>query len=151
MRQASQLRSQPLSGWCFENFWSRVRFLIRPCKWTEPLTRPYPHPIHHGRSSLHGFLGCVERPRSQWLYSPGSQRGTNYVSSRDLSQKSQKGFMVNVKKSKPDVHQPFEHLGLSFSMTLQRVHPAEYLITKVVAAMSAQDSPQLITPRVPLV
>jgi hypothetical protein len=57
------------------------------------------------------------------------------------------GFLVNVKKSRLEVSQVFEHLGLSFNTALQTIRPADHLVTKVVAAVSAIHSQQLLTPR----
>jgi hypothetical protein len=59
------------------------------------------------------------------------------------------GFMINVKKSRLEVSQHFEHLGLFFDTALQTVRPADHLVAKVIRQVSALGpSTQLTTPRV---
>ena len=56
--------------------------------------------------------------------------------------------MVNEKKSRLQVSQHFQHLGLFFDLSLQVIRPADHLITKVIESVSALDPDTLlITPR----
>jgi hypothetical protein len=57
------------------------------------------------------------------------------------------GLLINKSKSRLEVSQSFEYLGLHFETCSASVRPADHLITKLIAAAAPQSLPEFITPR----
>jgi uncharacterized integral membrane protein len=71
---------------------------------------------------------CMHVYLDNWLFLDQSRTALESFHSWILDFIRSLGFMINVKKSRLEVYQHFEHLGLGFDMALQTVFSVDHLI-----------------------